>query len=142
MRTRCFIFITFSLWLLGCGTPANENTKELSAYLTGQFAMPLEENAIYCFVPANQCRNCMVYDAYKVLSGIDQKLVIISGFPKSNFKNFPHVYYDPQNNMLQLRMLNYGNRFVVCRNRQVEQVITVTDFYRQLDSLAMGHNVP
>lgn len=142
MTLRYFIFITFSIWLCSCGTPTNENTKDLAVYLTEQFAMPVEENAIYCFVPANQCRNCMVYDAYRVLSGIDKKLVIISGFPKSNFRNFPNVYYDPQNRMLQLRMLNYGNRFVVCRHRQVEQVIVVTDFYRQLDSLAAAHAMP
>lgn len=142
MKPLRFIFITCSLWLFGsCAPAADKGTGELQKYLSGIGAGPLNDSAVYCFIPANQCQNCFIYNADKLLPALNNRLVIISGFPASNFRSFKHVHYDKADAMLSLKLLNYGNRFVTIRDQQVEAVIPVRDFYAQLDSLAAARGL-
>lgn len=141
MRLLRFIFITFSAWLLSCVPARDESTKELEAYLSGNCSLPLSDSAIYCFIPANQCQNCYIYNGLKISGRLNERLIVISGFPASNFQNFRHVYYDKADAMLSLRLLNYGNRFVTLYDHRIEAVIPVHDFYAQLDSLAAARHL-
>jgi len=135
MKPFAFIFTICSLFLWGCSKPKDEATLELEAYLSFNFRLRIDSGKIYCFVPANQCRNCMRYTAVNTSPKLNQKLVIISGFPSSNFEGFENVYTDSNNDMLRLRFLDYGNKFIVCKPGQQAVVIPLYNFYAQLDSI-------
>lgn len=127
--------------MLGCTQATDKGTEELKGYLAATCSLPLNDSAIYCFIPANQCQNCYIYNGQKLPASLNGRLIIISGFPASNFKNFKHVCYDKADDMLSLRLLNYGNRFITIRNQHIEAVIPVRDFYSQLDSLAAARHL-
>jgi hypothetical protein len=135
MKQRIFIFIIFSV-LLSCKSLEDENTRQFNNYLLANFSLQINDTTIYCFIPANQCSNCSKYNGSNLSPDMNRRLIMISGFPASNFENFDHVYYDKSNAMLQLKMLDYGNRLVICSEGHVKHVISITDLYGQLDSLA------
>lgn len=141
MKRLYFIFITCSLLLFGCRQATDEGAKELKDYLSAVHSLPLSDSAVYCFIPANQCQNCYIYNGAKLPAPLNEHLVIISGFPASNFSGFRHVYYDKSDAMLSLKLLNYGNRIVTFSEHRIEAVIPVRDFYAQLDSLAAARHL-
>lgn len=141
MKPLRFIFITCSLWLFSCKQATDERTEELKSYLSSVHSLPLSDSAVYCFIPANQCQNCYIYNGEKLPALLNERLVIISGFPTSNFRNFKHVYYDKKDAMLSLKLLNYGNRLITLRDQRIEAVISVRDFYAQLDSLGAARSL-
>lgn len=93
---------------------------------------------IYCFFPANQCKNCFLYNAANVVPEINEHTIIITGFDHSNFKGFRHVLHDGDNTMLQLQALDYGNRIITVKNGQIITNETVKDLYAQLGSVWLG----
>jgi len=135
MKPFAFIFTICSLLLWGCNRPKDPATLELEEYLLFNFRLGIDSEKIYCFVPANQCRNCMRYTAVNTSPELNHRLVIISGFPSSNFDGFENVYTDSNNDMLRLRFLDYGNKLVVCKPGQQAAIVPLYNFYAQLDSL-------
>jgi len=98
--------------------------------------MQPENGMVYCLLPSNQCRNCILYNGSLLPGNIKNRLVLISCFPASDYKNFEKVYYDRDQKMMELALLDYTSRLVVYQNNAVSANIPVHDFYKQLDSLA------
>lgn len=73
----------------------------------------------------------------KINSELDiaDDLVLFSGFPADNFTGFKNYYFDSSNTMFGIKCLDYGNRFVLIKNANVDAVIPVTDIAEQIDSL-------
>lgn len=135
MKLLSSIFITCSLLAFSCNLQNDPDTEALGQYLSANFSLQINDTAIYCFIPANQCQSCFRYDGSQLSPAMNKRLVVISGFPASNFLHFDHVYADKANAMLKLRLLNYGNRLVICRNHHIQSSVSITDLYGQLDSL-------
>jgi len=138
MKTLRSISFLFSLLLLlpACSGQEGEYEQQFKSYLNKTFSLHPKEGVIYCFLPANQCRYCTHYDGKWLPSVLRNRFVILSGFPESDYPNFPEVHYDWKDEMLFLDFLDYGNHFVIYKNRRI-QSIWITDFYKQLDSLAL-----
>ena len=134
MKLRIAISIAFSLALHSCQTGSSVDD-ELTAYIALQTGAQPDAYAIYCLIPDNQCQNCFRFDGLKLSPDANDRLVIISGFPASNFMNFRHVYHDRSNGLLRLRSLDYGNRLLVFHDGE-PVLIPLRDLYIQADSLA------
>lgn len=79
--------------------------------------------AIYLFVPSNQCKNCVKLDASKLPIAVSSKLYIISSLTEKHFKNFAHYFFDKENKLLELKLVDYRNKFVFYNHNCVEVVI-------------------
>lgn len=106
----------------------------MAAYLRNGHALNVNDTTLYCFFPANQCKNCFLYQASYLSPQVNAHTVIITGFDSSNFKGFRHVLHDAGNTMMELQALDYGNRIITFSESNIRGSSTVTDLYRQLDS--------
>lgn len=136
MKLLNFIFITFSLCLFGCSDNSDPGAKQVDEYLSSHFSIHIDDQHIFCFIPANQCKNCFSYDGKNISPNANSKLIVISGFPAANFKNFNNFHFDDKDDMLQLKVLDYGNKLIKFHNGKISAVIPITDLYSQADSLA------
>jgi hypothetical protein len=134
MKPLAFIFITCSLLLSACRT-RNEASRELVAYLHEKHGLEVNDSTLYCFFPANQCRNCFLYNAAYMVPEINEHTVIITSFDSSNFKGFSHVLHDSNDALLQLQALDYGNRIISFRNGNISRNEVVKDLYAQLGNV-------
>ncbi len=96
------------------------------------------DSCIYFLFPGNQCKNCFYFDAAKLQPGLNERLIIFSGFPDKRFKGFRNFYYDTTDRMLDLALIDYGSRILRLKNGKVKSVLPLRDFYRQMDSLALS----
>lgn len=125
------------LLLISC-RKQTEASKELESYLHDKHHLEANDSTLYCFFPANQCKNCFLYNAAYLAPEINAHTIIISGFDSSNFKGFRHVLHDGDNTMLQLQALDYGNRIITFKNGNISRNDVVKDLYTQLDSAWLG----
>ena len=114
----------------------DENSRSLQAYLKETHELEASDNAIYCFFPANQCKNCFLYDASHISPGLNGHVIIITGFDSTNFNGFKHCYKDGDNTMLELPVLDYGNRIITFKDGIIKNAVPIRDLYTQLDSTA------
>jgi len=142
MKRLNFIFITCSALLLLACKPQNQATAQLTGYLETTHALKPNDSSIYCFFPANQCKNCFLYHAKFIKPNVNRHVVIISEFDSSNFKGFQHFYRDKANKMIQLEVLDYGNRIITFKNGTINNSVAVKDLYAQLDSAARAMDLP
>lgn len=110
----------------------DEASKELAEYLSEKYQLEMNDSTLYCFFPANQCKNCFLYDATYLVPEINAHTVIITGFDSSNFKGFRHVLHDADDALLQLQALDYGNRIITFKNGNISRNEVVKDLYAQL----------
>jgi hypothetical protein len=115
-----------------------EASKELQAYLRETHGLEINDSTIYCFFPANQCKNCFLYNAAYMMPETNRHTVIITGFDSSNFKGFRNVLHDGDDAMLQLQALDYGNRIITFKGGNISRNEIVKDLYAQLDSAWLG----
>jgi hypothetical protein len=132
MKLRNFTYIIFSALLLSGCQRQDPQSKELVTYLQEKHHLTVNDSTMYVFFPANQCKNCFLYDAVFVRSEINEHTVIITGFDNSNFKGFKHVLHDGDNGMLQLQALDYGNRIITFEKGSIKDTAMVRDLYAQL----------
>lgn len=124
--------------MLGACSTQNEASKELTAYLSEKHHLEINDSTMYCFFPANQCKNCFLYNANYLVPEINEHTVIISGFDSSNFKGFRHVLHDGDDAMLQLQALDYGNRIITFKDGTISRNEVVKDLYAQLGNVWLG----
>jgi len=139
LKTQHIISIVFSLLLLGCAGD-EPVTKEFKQYFVHTFNKSPENGHVYLLMPSNQCRYCINFGSMKVPEKLLKHFDIVSCFPKSDYKTFSNVYYDKQQNMMSLNLLDYSKRIVVYDNDKVQKVIPVIDLFTQLDSIASTIN--
>ncbi len=139
MKLLYSIFIICSLLLLlSACQRQNEQSKELETYLLEKHQLKINDSMIYCFFPANQCKNCFLYNAAYIVPEVNAHTVIITGFDSSNFKGFKQVLHDHDNSMLQLQPLDYGNRIITFKNGNISRNEVVKDLYVQLGNNWLG----
>lgn len=126
--------ILAALILLGC--TRNKKNPAVAQYIEQVTKSSLPESTtIYVLIPFNQCKNCILFDRNNLPSQIKDRVVVISSFPQSHFKNFNRYYHDPSDAMLRLKDLDYGNKFVIVEHSEIKSIINLTDFDKQTDSL-------
>lgn len=132
MIKNALVFIALiQLGSLGC-TRQDEASREVTAYLEEKFHLTPNDSTMYCFFPANQCRNCFRYDAAFVSPQVNAHTVIITGFDTSNFKGFSTVLCDVNDDMLELQALDYGNRIFTFAKGNIKNNLAVDNLYAQL----------
>ena len=141
MKPLAFIFTTCSLLLLNACRTQDKAGEQLEAYLSETYSLKTNDSTIYCFFPANQCRNCFLYNAAYISPEINKHTVIITGFDSANFKGFKQVLHDGNDEMMSLQALDYGNRIVLFRNGHIHRCLPVKDLYAQLDSIAHAYGI-
>lgn len=141
MKPLNSIFIICSLLSLGSCSTQDKASRELEAYLSETYDLKPNDSTIYCFFPANQCKNCFLYNAGYLSPGINRHTVIITGFDSANFKGFKQVLHDGSDEMMSLQALDYGNRIVLFRNGSIHRCLPVKDLYAQLDSIAHAYGI-
>lgn len=135
MKLHNFTYIIFSILIFcGCQQP-DPQSKELTTYLLEKHHLRVNDSTIYVFFPANQCKNCFLYNAVYVKPEINYHTVIITGFDSSNFHGFRNVLHDGENGILQLQALDYGNRIVTFKSGHIRDAVVVKDLYVQLSEL-------
>lgn len=122
------------LLLLSACQQQDEPSKELQTYLSEKHQLEINESTIYCFFPANQCKNCFLYNAAYIPTEVNARTVIITGFDSSNFKGFKQVLHDGDNSLLQLQALDYGNRIITFKDGNISRNEVVKDLYAQLQT--------
>ncbi|MCZ8286423.1 MAG: hypothetical protein O9353_13305 [Bacteroidia bacterium] len=137
MKPHVFIFTICSLLLSACQRQ-DEASREIETYLHDTHGIELNDSSIYCFFPANQCKNCFLYNARYTIPEINAHTVIITGFDSTNFTGFKHILRDSDNAMLQLRALDYGNRIITFKDGQIKRNEVVKDLYAQLENIWPG----
>ena len=98
-------------------------TNEFKQYLKSEFDQEPKNGDIYLFVPSNQCKNCVKLNADKLEIALNNRLHIISSLPTKHFKNFTHYFFDKENKLLELKLVDYENKFVFYNNNLVECVL-------------------
>ncbi len=98
-------------------------TNEFKQYLKSEFDQEPKNGDIYLFVPSNQCKNCVKLNADKLEIALNNRLHIISSLQKKHFKNFTHYFFDKENKLLELKLVDYENKFVFYNNNRVECVV-------------------
>jgi hypothetical protein len=124
--------------LFGSCQRQDEPSKELEIYLSEKHQLEMSDSMIYCFFPANQCKNCFLYNATYTIPEINDHTVIITGFDSSNFKGFKHILHDDDNAILQLQALDYGNRIITFKDGNISRNEVVKDLYAQLGNAWLG----
>lgn len=132
MKQLAFIFITCNFLLVGSCSKQDAASKEVEIYLSENYQLQINDSTLYCFFPANQCKNCFLYNANYLAPEINDHTVIITGYDASNFKGFRHVLHDGDDAMLQLQALDYGNRIITFQNGNISRNDVVKDLYAQL----------
>ncbi len=138
MKPLNSISIIFSLLLCVACHRQTEASQELEAYLHDTHQLEPNDSTLYCFFPANQCKNCFLYNAAYLVPEINGHTVIITGFDSSNFKGFEHVLHDGDDAMLQLQALDYGNRLITFKDGNISRNEVVKDLYAQLGAAWLG----
>lgn len=116
------IFIIFSFFISGC-RPKDKVSSEFKVYLKELFGAEPRNGTVYVFVPANQCQNCLILKADRLSPGLSERIVIISGLPRKNFRNFKNYFFDKESKMLELNFLDYGNKIVLFDKDKVQAVV-------------------
>jgi hypothetical protein len=136
LKLRHFIFIIFSCFLAWSCKQEDPGNKQLIRYLENTHALSPNDSSIYCFFPANQCKNCFLYNARFISPELNRHVIIITEFDSTNFKGFKNFYRDVNNVMIQLAVLDYGNRIITFKNGAIKHAVAVKDLYAQLDSIS------
>lgn len=121
--------------MIGACTRQDRQSQALETYLSETHGLNINDSMIYCFFPANQCRNCFLYQSDYLIPEINEHTIIITGFDSSNFKGFKHVLHDRSNHMLELEALGYGNRIITFQKGNISRNIVVEDLYAQLGNV-------
>jgi hypothetical protein len=122
VKKLLFIFIIFNcLFLFNC--IVNSTTQEFKQYLKTKLNQEPKNGDIYLFVPSNQCKNCIKLNATKLDIRLNNRLHIISSLPTKHFKNFTHYFFDKEDKLLELKFVDYENKFVFYNNNHVECVV-------------------
>jgi hypothetical protein len=137
MKPHHFIFITCSVFLLGGCKQQDPNSKELLSYMKNTHALSPNDSSIYCFFPSNQCKNCFLYNAGFLSPALNRHVVIITEFDSTNFKGFQNFHKDSGNGLIQLTVLDYGNKIITFKEGLINHVVAVSDLYAQLDSTSL-----
>ncbi len=136
MQIKNALFLIFSLGICySCKTAADKNTEAFLHYARSYGVTPAD-SCVYFFFPGNQCKNCFYFDAARLPVGLNERLMVFSGFPDKRIKGFRHFYYDTSSTMLELPFLDYGSRIVTLKNGQLENIVPLHHFYEQMDSLS------
>ncbi len=116
-----------------------EQTTELRTYLKEQ-NIPFGDSLIYLLFPANQCKNCFLFDGNKIDPCLNNRLVVVSGFPPKRIINFKNFHYDSSNVMMSLKLLDYGSKLISIQEGRIKNIssLDVYRFMEQMDSLAKG----
>lgn len=122
MKRLLSISIIFSTSFFFCTFRGNKQTKEFKTYLKEVVGEEPRNGAIYLFVPSNQCKNCVKLDASKLPMAVGSNLYLISSLPEKHFKNFAHYFFDKENKLLELKLVDYRNKFVFYNHNRVEVV--------------------
>lgn len=132
------IYLTFSLLLLvACKSkPYQAETKELDALLNTQFGQSLvQDKAIYLLIPSCQCKNCILLNGKNLNPDFKEHLYVITSLDTINFKNFSHTLYDEKDKVMKLSFLNYANQIVFVDSGHIQNIIRLTNFNLQMDSI-------
>lgn len=138
MKRLAFTYIICNILLFGSCRKQDAASKEVEAYLSEHYQLTVNDSTIYCFFPANQCKNCFRYDAAYLAPEISEHCVIITGYEAGNFKGFRHVLHDADDDMLRLQALDYGNRIILFKSGNISRNEVVTDLYSQLGNVWRG----
>lgn len=96
----------------------------------------LQENTnakLYAFYPGNQCGGCIIVDNKN--KNISNKTVILHHLKKAKFTGFEHIIFDSLNVLQSLKILDYGNKFILIFNDEIKVVLPIKNFQNQADSL-------
>jgi len=117
-----FTFIIFSCFLLvRCGV--DENTAAFAQYLKTEMHHDPKNGDVYLFIPSTQCVNCVQLDGIKLDSALNKRLYIISSIPQKHFTNFQHYFFDKEDKLLELKLVDYENKMVFYDHNQVTRVL-------------------
>lgn len=131
----CLIYS--ALFLVACKSkPYNAETKELDVLLTAQFGQSLaQDKAIYLLIPSCQCKNCILLNGKNLNPKLKEHLYVITSLDTVNFKNFSHTLYDQNDKVMKLSFLNYANQIVFVDSGHIQNIIRLTNFNTQMDSI-------
>lgn len=132
------IILTFSLLLFAAcqSKPYSAETKELDALLHTQFGQSLaQDKAIYLLIPSCQCKNCILLNGKNLNPNFKEHLYVITSLDTVNFKNFSHTLYDEKDKIMKLSFLNYANQIVFVDSGHIQNIIRLTNFNTQMDSI-------
>ncbi|MDI9320857.1 MAG: hypothetical protein QM530_10365 [Phycisphaerales bacterium] len=65
----------------------------------------------------------------------NENLYIVSSLDTSIFKNFTHKLYDENDKIMKLSFLHYANQIVIVENGYIQNIIRLTNFNIQMDSI-------
>lgn len=120
MKKQYITFIIFSILFASCTT---KNDKDFINYLKTSFNTQPVDSAIYLLIPANQCKNCVMLNGSGLSEELQNKLFIFSALPQKHFKGFKNFYYDKENKVGELKLIDYDNQFVFYNNNKIEFII-------------------
>lgn len=133
------IFLTFNLFFLSAckSEPFQQEKKEFEAMLNTHFnSSMVKEQAIYLLIPSCQCKNCIFLDANKMDPVLRKKLHLIVSLDTINFRNFEQLLYDADDRIMKLSFLKYTNQIVFVDSGHIQNIVRLTDFNRQMDSIS------
>lgn len=119
MKKQFIIFTIFSAFFFGCADKAD---KEFKNYLNAFNAEP-KNSRIYLLIPANQCKNCIWLNGANLSEELQNRLYIYSALPQKHFKGFKNFYYDKENKVGELKLVDYDNQFIFYNNNKIEFII-------------------
>lgn len=132
MKKQFFTYLIFSICLVSC---QKDNTQtDLKRYLADNFQLEPKNEAIYLFIPPNQCANCIQLDGSKLSRQLNNRLFIFSAISKKHFSNFDHFYYDKSNALSKLKFVNYSNCLVVYQKNTLS-IINPINLSMRMDSI-------
>lgn len=133
-----FICLIFSfLSIESCRQkPYKEELKEFRLLLKENFGKTIvTQKAIYLLIPSCQCKNCIRWDGNILKPSLNENLYLITSLDTINFKNFRNVIYDEKDKIMKLSFLKYTNQIVFVDNGHIQNIVRLTDFNKQMDSI-------
>lgn len=94
-----------------------------------------EKKAVYLLIPSCQCKNCVLLTGDNLKENFNENLYIVSSLDTSIFKNFTHKLYDENDKIMKLSFLHYANQIVIVENGYIQNIIRLTNFNIQMDSI-------
>jgi hypothetical protein len=107
--------------LVSCG--GDETTATFKQYLKTEMHHDPKNGDVYLFIPSTQCINCVQLDGNKLPDALNKRLYVISAIPQKHFTNFQHYFFDKEDKLLELKLVDYENKLVFYDQNRVMGVV-------------------